>query len=87
MQLQIKQVSWLVGIFSSCIIGCTSSPKAPDVSNLQITWQVQRFEQDLFSMDTLQLDASLGQLNKKYPGFTQDFLFNILGTSPDKALT
>ena len=38
-------------------------------------------------MDTLQLDASLGQLNKKYPGFTQDFLFNILGTSPDKALT
>lgn len=86
MQLQIKHVSWLVGIFAICNVGCTSSPKAPDVSNLQIPWQVQRFEQDLFSMDTLRLDISLEQLNKKYPGFTQDFLYNILGTSPDKAL-
>jgi hypothetical protein len=86
MQLQIKYVSWLVGIFATCIIGCTSSPKAPDVSKLQISWQVQRFEQELFSMDTLQLNASLEQLNKKYPGFTQDFLYNILATSPETAM-
>lgn len=63
--------------------GCKSGKKAPDVSGVNVTLQTDRFEKDFFALDTLHLDASLNALNKKYPGFTQDFLFNILGSSPD----
>jgi hypothetical protein len=66
------------------VFGCKNK-KAPDVSGITIALQTERFEKDFFRLDTLQLDASLNQLNKTYPGFTQDFLFNILGTSPDSA--
>jgi hypothetical protein len=49
---------------------------------------VQRFEKDFFSIDTTNIDQSLQQLNKKYPGFLQDFVFNILAlpTHPDSAV-
>src|SRR5205814_4743033 len=55
----------------------------PDVSGIAITLQSERFEKDFFAVDTLHIDASLTALTKKHPGFTQDFLFNILGTSAD----
>src|SRR6478752_1087877 len=66
------------------VLGCKNK-KAPDVSGITIALQTERFEKDFFRLDTLHLDASLNQLNKTYPGFSQDFLFNILGTSPDSA--
>jgi hypothetical protein len=66
------------------VLACKTK-KAPDVSGIQITLQTERFEKDFFAIDTLHIDASLQQLNKKHPGFTQDFLFNILGSSPDSA--
>ncbi len=58
----------------------------PDVSGTQVTLQTQRFEKDFFSMDTLAIETSLQHLNTLHPGFTQDFLYNILGTSPDSAV-
>jgi hypothetical protein len=87
MQLQYRLATvYVLGIIVM-ILGCAQSPKAPDVSDSQIPWEVQRFEQDLFSLDTLRLEGALDALNKKYPGFTQDFLYNILGTTPEKAVT
>lgn len=59
--------------------------KLPDVSGVTVNLTTHRFEKDFFAIDTLQLNASLDALNRKYPGFTQDFLFNILGTTPDLA--
>src|SRR5476649_561620 len=66
-------------------LGCTQRKKIPDVSGIKISLQVERFEKDFFALDTLHTDIALTELNKKHPGFTQDFLFNILGTSPDSA--
>jgi len=66
-------------------LGCKHTKPVPDVSGIKISLQVERFEKDFFALDTLHLDASLQQLNIAHPGFTQDFLFNILGTSPDSA--
>ena len=59
------------------ISGCRNSNE-PDVSAIKVELQTQRFEKDFFAMDTLHMDAALQQLHEKYPGFLQDFLFNIL---------
>ncbi len=67
------------------VAGCKSQKKIPDVSGINISLAVDRFEKDLFNMDTIHVDQALNSLNKKHPGFTQDFLFNILGTAPDSA--
>jgi hypothetical protein len=75
-------------LFFFCLLllfGCRSSKKIPDISGIKIVLTTERFEKDFFALDTLHIDTSLNQLSKLYPGFTQDFLFNILGTSPDSA--
>lgn len=54
----------------------------PDVSGIEITLPVKRFEQDFFAMDTLHLMASLQQLHQKYPGFLPDYAQHILGLPP-----
>lgn len=65
----------------SGLISCNGD-KAPDVSHIKVELKVERFEQDLFAIDTSNIDQSLNQLNQKYPGFLQDFIFNILGLDP-----
>lgn len=58
--------------------GCGNRKNTPDVSNIKVPLQTQRFEQDFFNIDTNNIDFSLQQLHQKYPGFLQDFIFNIL---------
>ncbi|MES2004440.1 MAG: hypothetical protein V4450_07955 [Bacteroidota bacterium] len=71
--------------FVLIMVACNTKRSVPDVSGIQVALEVERFEKDFFEMDTTQVDKALQQLNTKHPGFTQDFLFNILGTSPDSA--
>src|SRR5689334_16555313 len=59
-----------------------SGRKIPDVSHIKVEIQLQRFEQDFFAIDTSHVSASLQQLHEKYPGFLQDYIFNILGLPP-----
>ena len=81
----IKSVFPLL-IFLLFILSCQQSRRIPDISSVQIQFSVERFEKDFFAIDTLHIETSLDELSKKYPGFIQDFLFNIIGTSPDKAM-
>lgn len=67
------------------LLACQSKKKIPDVSGIVVTLQTERFEKDFFSIDTLRMDTALQQLRKLHPGFTEDFLFNILATSSDSA--
>ncbi len=62
------------------LAACTSKKKVPDVSAVKVDLPTIRFEQAFFRVDTANIDASLQNLSNKYPGFTQDFLYNILGT-------
>lgn len=71
--------SWLLILL--CAAGCKRRD-IPDVSNIKVDLQVQRFEKDFFAIDTTKSDESLQQLHQKYPTFTQDFLFNILALPP-----
>ena len=70
----------LIGLFA-----CKQSRKLPDTNAVKIELQTMRFEKAFFSLDTNQLDKGLTNLNTAFPGFSKDFLFNILGTTVDSA--
>ncbi len=72
-------------IIAAVLASCKFQQKIPDVSGISVPLTVQRFEKDLFAMDTLHAEQGLQTLQERYPGFTKDFIFNILGTSPDSA--
>ncbi|WP_439505331.1 hypothetical protein [Sediminibacterium sp.] len=77
----------MLALFLSILLfACNTNDKAPDVSGIKIQLQEQHFEEDFFTMDTLQLEASLAALDKKYPGFTTVFLSNILALMPQSEL-
>ena len=60
---------------------CTNNKKGPDVSDIKVTVPVQRFEQDLFKLDTTHIAAGLDDLQKKYPSFLPEYLQFVLGIS------
>ena len=54
---------------------CSSG--VPDVDPVDVS--IKRFEQDFFSLDTLNLEASLQTLEEKYPVFYPFFISQIMG--------
>ena len=67
---------------SLILFSCNSGDKSPDVSTIRITLATQRFEQGLFTLDTLSVTNGLAALQAKYPGFTENFLGTILNCDP-----
>jgi hypothetical protein len=67
------------------LFSCQSFQKTPDVSAIDVPLTPIRFEQAFFAIDTLKLDASLQKLAGQEHFFTQDFLYNILATTPQTA--
>jgi hypothetical protein len=67
------------------LMGCNSFQKKPNVSAIEVPLTTVRYEQSFFAIDTLRLDVSLQKLAGQQPLFTQDFLYNILATTPETA--
>ncbi len=67
-------------------LGCKTKPAAPDVSKIPVKLKVQRFEDAFFGLDSMHLEEALNELERKYPGFAKDFIFNIMGTTPTTAV-
>ena len=78
-------LSWLFAAL--LFVACNGSDKVPDVSAVKVDLKIRRFDQQLFSIDTMQMDASLDKLLADYPQFFPDYLAGILGVppSPDSA--
>lgn len=73
-----KTVSFIVVLlFAGAIAGCNNDEKAPDVSNIKVRLQTQRFDRDLIKIDTNNISAGLAILKSKYPDFL-DFFLNTL---------
>lgn len=73
---------WILFALSAFIFwSCGQDKKIPDVSGIKVNLELQRFEQDFFSVDTNNISASLPALHQKYPVFLADFVQNILGLS------
>lgn len=62
-----------------CLISCSNSKKQPDLSNIQVKLTVQRFDEDLFKIDTNDIATGIRAMQQKYPSFYKDFMGNILG--------
>jgi len=61
---------------------CTQSKRVPDVSGVQVSVKIERFDTAFFSLDSNNILVGLVQLNHAYPYFTSDFVTNILGAGP-----
>lgn len=77
---------WALTLILTFLFACNSkSNSIPDVSGIKVNLEVQRFEHDLFSIDTNAVSKGLESLNQKYPSFTPVFLRGVLGL-PDSTL-
>lgn len=65
-----------------CLYSCGDKKNIPDVSNIKVKTDIQRFDKDFFSVDTNNIQPALTELQKKYPSFLNDFLYNILAVPP-----
>lgn len=73
----------LFPLITVLLFACKNSDKVPDVSKIKIELTIQRFEKDLFSIDTDAFNSQLEQLQAKYPSFLgPDFITKILGADP-----
>ncbi|MDB5229350.1 MAG: gliding motility protein GldB [Chitinophagaceae bacterium] len=75
---------WLPCLLFIFLFSCGDDKNSPDVSAIPVNLSVQRFDIDLFSIDTNHLETSLATLKQKYPAFINDFLYNILALPPQK---
>ncbi|MEM7103525.1 MAG: hypothetical protein AAF502_10370 [Bacteroidota bacterium] len=74
----------IFGIFLiiALIFSCRDKNKnIPDVSDVEIDIKVERFEQDLFTLDTNDITAGIAAVNTKYPEFGPIYFNNLLGAS------
>jgi hypothetical protein len=79
MQRHCKQSLTILGLFLLGLTACTPDKRPlPDVSGVEAPLQVQRFEQDLFQLDTTNFAAALATLPEKYPVFAELFCTRIL---------
>jgi hypothetical protein len=66
----------------TAVFSCSTKNKTPDVSGIKVNLTTQRFERDLFTLDTNMLAPQLDQLISKYPSFGENFLTTVLNTDP-----
>ena len=63
------------------LFSCNQEDHGPDVSGVKVNLEVQRFDNDFFSIDTNNLEPGLAKLQEKYPEFLRLFMNNIAGIS------
>lgn len=73
---------FLLSILVLFLAACNNSEKIPDVSGIKIELTTERFERDLFNLDTTGFTEKLDQLQAKYPSFGENFISSILGADP-----
>jgi len=69
-------------LISTLLFSCKSGEKIPDVSNIKIDITTERFDKDLFALDSANFAAGYQKLQTKYPDFAGFFSSQILGLDP-----
>jgi hypothetical protein len=78
-----KDFFYLFGLLL-LVAGCRNDRNIPDVSDIAVAVKIQRFEQDLFVIDTNNAAAALQQIETKYPAFSAVFFDEILDADNPK---
>ena len=78
----MKILNWLLPLsLFALVVSCDSGrKKAPDVSGIEVSVPIRRFEKDLFAIDTNDVAAGLAKLEAQYPEFGVIFFNDILGS-------
>ena len=69
-------------LLTTFMIGCNTDDddkNIPDVSNILANVKIQRFEQDLFTIDTNNIEGGIQNLEAKYPKVADLFFGAIIG--------
>lgn len=84
-KFKINTLLFLIVILASC----KNNSKNPDISNIEVDIQIERFENDLLNVDTSQMVKGIQALMDSYPEFSICYFENILGVTgvPDSVLT
>ena len=65
-------------LLASLLFGCKQDKNIPDVSDISVDWEMRRFEQDLFALDTAEIAEGTANLVTNYPEFSDIFFNQIL---------
>jgi len=69
----------LLYLFCLALIFSCGNDKGPDISKINVTLNTERFEKDLFTLDTNNISTALDKLYEQHRGFFVDFTGEILG--------
>lgn len=70
---------WLLAAGCWLLAGCGNNPLEVDVSDILVEEaKIQRFDRDFFSLTADNVSAHVPEMQKKYPGFTDLFVKNIV---------
>jgi hypothetical protein len=64
------------------LLASCGGPDKPDVSGIKVDLQFQRFEQDLFAIDTNRIEEGLAHLRNGYPDFYPTYFQQVLQVNP-----
>ena len=92
--MKLKHFFYWTFIFIILMQACSNDSaelkNTPDVSDTEIDVKIRRFEQDLFALDTSNLEAGMEpqvqELQKKYPGFFDIYTHRILSSPMEENL-
>ncbi|MCB0527349.1 MAG: hypothetical protein H6565_01070 [Lewinellaceae bacterium] len=84
---RLANIMFPAALLAAVLAGCGGDDaKHPDISGIDVQVQVQRFDRDLFALDTADLKTGMQQLTQKYPEMFPLFAVNIIHdqTNPDE---
>lgn len=74
----IRSYSTLVALMGILLFSCNSGEKTPDVSNVDVDFDVIEFYDELNNIDSTHLESSLQALVSKYPIFMEAYSYKIV---------
>jgi hypothetical protein len=79
--------TWLLFLLFLLTLACNQHGNAPDVSNIKVDINLERFEKSFFRIDTNNIAQGLVKTRSEFPDFYPDFMQNILGVSGNETDT
>jgi hypothetical protein len=76
--INYSAITAILGAFTFIFMGCGRDRNIPDVSNIKVDVKLQRFDQDIFTIDTTHIQEAMVTLAKKYPEMLPLFTANII---------
>jgi hypothetical protein len=80
----MKKIAFLLLLFA--LANCNTKTDAPDVSGIKLDLATKRFDQQFFSIDTLNLDQDMARVQQQFPDFMGLYLQNIVGVDNPAAV-